>query len=145
MAPNERVFEGLQNGLRFQSVFLIFNVAINHSKVRPQRVNVLQNTGGNFLMSYLCPSIIRPSIHPSFHPSIHPSVCPSIPPIDQGLKLALPCLKHALQTSNLPSRPRICPPDLKSALQTVNHTSKHQISPPCLRFYFQTSKPLSKP
>ena len=34
MAPNERVFQGLQNGLWFWLVFLIVNGAINHSKVR---------------------------------------------------------------------------------------------------------------
>ena len=34
MAPNERVFQELQNGLRFYLVFLIFNGAISHSKVR---------------------------------------------------------------------------------------------------------------
>ena len=77
--------------------------------------------------------------------SRRPSFCPS--PIDhQGLKLALPGLNLALQTSNQPSwlqislphasnlpfRPQICPPDLQSAFQASNQPSKPQICSPSL-------------
>ena len=84
-----------------------------------------------------CPDVLLsvcPSVHLSFHPSIHLSVRPSVPPIDhQGFKLALPYLKYALQTSNMPSRRQICPPDCESHLQASNQPSVPQIFLPNLK------------